>query len=197
MATGTPDLYVGIDYSLTSPAITECRGEWKYENITHYCLAKNDRQFERWKSFRNIRIEKYPKYNTEMERYLGLSSWVKKCIMKYDVTDQNLHQVVFIEDYAYAAIGQRILQIAENMAILKNTLYNCKLGYKMIPPTVIKKYASDKGNANKELMYDSFVSDTHRKLIDEFQINCDKNPISDIVDSYWICKYGYENGNNT
>ena len=128
-----------------------------------------------------------------MERYLGLSSWAVNCIIKYDIRPKT----VYIENYAYAASGQRILQIAENMAILKNTLLNYKLRYEMIPPTVIKKYASDKGNANKELMYDSFVSDTQRELTKEFQTKCDKNPISDIVDSYWICKYGYEHGTNT
>ena len=193
MITGIHDLHVGIDYSLTSPAITECRGEWKYENITHYCLAKNNRQLERWGPLHNIEITEYPKYKTEMERYLGLSSWVENCIVKYDIRPET----VFIENYAYSANGQRVLQIAENMAILKNTLYNCNLRYEMIPPTVIKKYASDKGNANKELMYDSFVADTQRELTKEFQTKCDKNPISDIVDSYWICKYGYDNGNNT
>ena len=193
MITGIDDFHVGIDYSLTSPAITECHGEWKYENITHYCLAKNDRQLERWSPLYNIEIEEYPKYKTEMERYLGLSSWAVNCIIKYDIRPKT----VYIENYAYAASGQRILQIAENMAILKNTLLNYKLRYEMIPPTVIKKYASDKGNANKELMYESFVSDTQRELTKEFQTKCDKNPISDIVDSYWICKYGYEYGKNT
>ena len=59
MITGINNLYVGIDYSLTSPAITECRGEWKYENITHYCLAKNNRQLERWGSLHNIEITGY------------------------------------------------------------------------------------------------------------------------------------------
>ena len=33
MITGIHDLHVGIDYSLTSPAVTECDGEWKYKNI--------------------------------------------------------------------------------------------------------------------------------------------------------------------
>jgi hypothetical protein len=54
MITGIHDLHVGIDYSLTSPAITECRGEWKYENIKHYCIAKTSRQFERCSPINNI-----------------------------------------------------------------------------------------------------------------------------------------------
>ena len=82
------------------------------------------------------------------------------------------------------------------MAILKDTLTNWGIKYEMIPPTVIKKYATTKGNANKEKMYDAFVEETNRKLLDEFKIKLN-NPITDIVDSYYIAKYGYEHGKNT
>ena len=183
---------IGIDYSLTSPAITECYGEWNQKNITYYCLAQNPRQYERWSNFPRIQLTKYPKYNTEMQRYQGLATWVSDCIVKHN----RRPQTVYIEDYAFAATG-RVFHIAENMAILKHTLTSWGIKYEMIPPTVIKKYASGKGNAKKEMMYESFVNDTQRNLINEFEINPDKNPISDIVDSYWICKYGYEHGTNT
>ena len=191
MITGT-ELHVGIDYSLTSPAITECRGEWKKENIYSYCIVKTDRQLERWSNIPHIQVTKYPKYNTEMERYTRLSEWVIDRIVKYNIRPKK----VFIEDYAFAATG-RVFHIAENMAILKKSLTDVRIPYFMVPPTVIKKHASGKGNANKEKMYESFVADTNRKLTEEFETKCDGNPISDIVDSYWICKYGYEHGTNT
>jgi len=43
----------------------------------------------------------------------------------------------------------------------------------------------------KKKMYESFFIDTKRDLEKEFNIKKDKNPISDIVDSYWLCKYGF------
>lgn len=192
MTTGTPKLHVGIDYSLTSPAITECLGEWKYENVKHYCIVQTDKQLEKWHSAPNIRVSKYPKYNTEMQRYCQLADWTVNSIVKFN----NRPKTVFIEDYAYAATG-RVFTIGENMAILKYFLTDWGIRYQMVPPTVIKKYASGKGNANKELMHDSFMSDTRRNLSEEFQTKHDKNPVSDIVDSYWVCKYGYEHGTNT
>jgi crossover junction endodeoxyribonuclease RuvC len=100
--------------------------------------------------------------------------------------------MVFIEDYAYSATG-KVFHIAENMAILKNMLVQTGIKYTMISPTAIKKFATGKGNANKEKMYESFKNETGRDLEKEFELRCDKNPISDIVDSYWLCKYGFEN----
>ena len=82
------------------------------------------------------------------------------------------------------------------MAILKDTLTKWGIKYEMIAPTVIKKYATTKGNANKEKMYDAFTDETNRKLLDEFNIKLN-NPITDIVDSYYIAKYGHAYGNNT
>jgi hypothetical protein len=61
---------------------------------------------------------------------------------------------------------------------------------KILPPTEVKKYATCKGNADKQMMYDSFVQDTGAAL--RLTITPDKkeitSPVSDIVDSYFICK---------
>ena len=43
---------------------------------------------------------------------------------------------------------------------------------------------------------DAFTDETNRKLLDEFNIKLN-NPITDIVDSYYIAKYGHAYGNNT
>ena len=62
--------------------------------------------------------------------------------------------------------------------------------YKILVPSVIKKFATGKGNADKQMMYDSFVQDTGSPL--RMTITPDKkeisSPVSDIVDSYFICK---------
>lgn len=176
---------------MTSPAITEFYGnEWNSEDnsIHHYCMVNTEKQWSRRSSFNNIELNKYPKYETDISRYNLLSEWVFNKIVKHDRRPQK----VFIEDYAYSATG-KVFNIAENMALLKNMLTTVGLKYFMIPPTVIKKFATGKGNANKEKMYDFFLEDTGHDLEKEFDIKKDKNPISDIVDSYWICKYGYIN----
>jgi len=58
---------------------------------------------------------------------------------------------------------------------------------------MIKKYATDKGNANKELMVEAFERETKVDIREKCGIiNKQWNPISDIVDSYYIAKFGFK-----
>ena len=95
-----------------------------------------------------------------------------------------------LEDYAMGAKG-RVFAIGENTGILKYKLRGYSLS--TYPPTVVKKFATDKGNANKELMYETFTEETGVDLKDFFPSKSEKigNPISDIIDSYYICKKHY------
>ena len=187
---------IGIDYSLTSPALTLYNGndKWNYSSgsCTHFCLAHNERQRSKWAEIRSVKLDMYPAWETDLQRYHGLANWVINCCITAISPER---PKAYIEDYAYAATG-RVFHIAENMAILKDTLTKWGIKYEMIAPTVIKKYATTKGNANKEKMYDAFTDETNRKLLDEFNIKLN-NPITDIVDSYYIAKYGHAYGNNT
>ena len=187
---------IGIDYSLTSPAITLYNGNdsWDYNNgsCTHFCLVRNERQRQKWAEIRSVNLKIYPVWDNDLQRYHGLANWViNSCITAMDP----VRPKAYIEDYAFAATG-RVFHIAENMAILKDTLNKWGISYEMIPPTVIKKYATGKGNANKEKMYEAFSEESHRNLLQEFNTKLN-NPITDIVDSYYIAKYGYAHGNNT
>ena len=144
---------IGIDYSLTSPAITLYNGndKWNYNSgsCTHFCLASNERQRSKWAEIRSIRTDIYPAWETDLQRYHGLANWVINCCITAISPER---PKAYIEDYAYAATG-RVFNIAENMAILKDTLTKWGIKYEMIAPTVIKKYATTKGNANKEKIY--------------------------------------------
>ena len=56
----------------------------------------------------------------------------------------------------------------------------------IVQPTVIKKYATGKGNSNKEAMLEAWKTEPGTfDLVQETG-----NPASDIVDSYFLCKYG-------
>ena len=60
-------------------------------------------------------------------------------------------------------------------------------------PSVVKKGATGKGNADKDMMYEAFLKETKidlKKILDTEKCG---NPLSDIVDSYYIAKVGYEN----
>ena len=60
--------------------------------------------------------------------------------------------------------------------------------------SIVKKFATDKGNANKDLMYEHFCKDTKTDLMKTFDMQTLSNPITDIVDSYYIARC-YESAN--
>ena len=75
-------------------------------------------------------------------------------------------------------------------------MYKVKIPYQSVPPTVIKKYATGKGNANKDLMYEAFSDEllTPPDLKSALTPRSKKltNPVTDIVDAYYIAKWGSE-----
>ena len=74
---------IGIDYSLTSPAITLYNGNdnWNYSSgsCTHFCLASNERQRSKWAEIRSVKTDIYPAWETDLQRYHGLANWVINC----------------------------------------------------------------------------------------------------------------------
>ena len=78
--------------------------------------------------------------------------------------------------------------------LTKNRQLN--INYDTVVPSVVKKGATGKGNADKDMMYESFVKETKIDLKKIFDTDKVGNPISDIADSYFIQKVGYENSSN-
>jgi hypothetical protein len=183
----------GIDYSLTSPAICvykeEDGGYFDFDRCMLYYLSNNKRQQQLASGcgVSNIIAEPYPEWNSEEERHEKLASWAYRIV-------QGCEEVL-LEGYAYGVTSNRA-PIYENTAILKHKMWKNKVPFKMYPPTVIKKFATGKGNANKELMYEAFIDEllTPTDLKDRLTPKAKKviNPISDIVDSYFIAKCGVE-----
>ena len=184
----------GIDYSLTSPAICV----WKDTNDTrqfnfNMCDVYYLETAQRLKratphEILNLHADIYPEWETEEQRHDLLSDWAMGIIRGCQV---------YIEGYAFATSGKsHVRSVAENSGLLKHKMYKAHQTVTSVPPTVIKKYATDKGNANKELMCDAFYeeSDTPADLQKTLRPKSSKltNPTTDIVDAYWICKYGWK-----
>ena len=178
----------GIDYSLTSPAI--CIAEVRENKIKFKdCRFHYIKQTKKKESVGIFNGYDYPKYSDNVERYENLAEWVIECIRWY----HGRVECVYLEDYAFAATG-RVFDIAENTGILKHQLRVNKFKFETIAPTVVKKEATGKGNANKELMYETFLAETNVDVKSLLTPNSTKivNPVSDIVDSYYICKTGFQ-----
>jgi Holliday junction resolvasome RuvABC endonuclease subunit len=177
-------IIAGIDYSLTSPAICVHEGsEWSYNNCSFYYLVKKEKQLN---TFSPFYPSIYPSYENDVERFDILSSWSLGILKAHKV------KKCFIEGYAFGAVG-RVFQIAENAGLLKHKVWEEGIPFEVYPPTVIKKFATTKGNANKESMYTAFVEENSVDIRDKIGImNSNQwNPISDIVDSYYIAKLGF------
>ena len=186
---------IGIDYSLSSPGVcvNTSEGEFKYEDCSFYYLThtkKYDSTFKEKIAFGQSMVEykgtQHKLYTSEPERYNNIADWVIDIINSYVFWQEQ--PIIQIEDYSYGSTG-RVFHIAENLGLLKYKLkMECGWDYTLLPPSVIKKFATDKGNANKELMLEAFEKDTGVNLEVLFDTKS-KSPITDVADAYFICKY--------
>jgi len=185
-------MIVGIDYSMSSPAICVCIGEFKIENCKFLYITNKksaEGSFESGR-FEGILLKEW-KHNAE--RFDKLASITRDYIFEHWPEDLDGDApTIGLEGYAMGAKGQ-VFNIGENTGMLKYYLQVLE-GWELTTyaPSSIKKFATDKGNANKELMYEYFVKETNMDLSKVFgiDINPEKitSPVSDIVDAYYIAK---------
>lgn len=174
-------ILMGIDYSLTSPAITVHEGdEWSYDNCTFYFL-KASKPF--WSN--KYRGKTYPTWHEAQQRYQRLTEWTLNIARDHKV------EKAYIEDYAFAAKGL-VFNIAENTGLMKYGLWASGIPFHTFAPTAIKKFATGKGNSGKEGMVEAFKKDTGVSIYEAIGVKeTNTSPSSDIVDSYWTAKYGH------
>jgi len=173
---------VGIDYSLSSPCICICDiNNFNLLNCKFYYLTDIKKYNV---DVDNIQGELHSHHFCQEERFYNITSWVLSKLQEDDI--------IYLEGYSMGSTGM-VFNIAENAGLLKHYLWKRKHRYNMIPPTVIKKFATGKGNANKQMLQDCFEEQTNYYIKKKLMIS-DKqwNPSSDIIDSYFICKYGIE-----
>lgn len=174
-------LIAGIDYSLNGPAICVFNGndDFVFEKCNFYFLTNTKKYGTTL--FRNVHGQLFDDYEEECERYDTISDWVMRIIVGCDQ--------IGLEDYAYGAQG-RVFHIAENTGILKYKCYQSSIPIEVFSPSYVKKLATGKGNSDKPAMYDAFLKETGIPLQGIICPNKKDigNPVSDIVDSYYVCK---------
>lgn len=172
---------VGIDYSLTCPCVCVSKDK-SFTNSYFYYLT--DRKSVMGK-FHNILGEPHPDYLTDQERYENNATWVLEILSNFNREEIT----IMIEDYSFGSKG-KVFNLAENCGILKYLLFKHNYIFHTVPPTVIKKFATGKGNATKEKMYEAFLSDTmvdlHNILLPNAKL---ASPITDVVDAWYLARY--------
>ena len=190
---------IGIDYSLSCPGvcINTSTDEFRYEDCKFYYLTTRKKFVGAYKH-NGVSFEgtEHKPYSSEPERYENIADWVVDIINSYypKAMASKKNHTINLEDYSYASKG-RVFHIAENMGLLKHKLYLNNWDYSLLAPSVIKKYATGKGNSNKEAMTEQFALDTGLNVLDMFECKY-TSPATDVVDAYYICKYQPEISEN-
>lgn len=176
-------MIAGIDYSMTSPAITvgtspdfkKCK-TFFYTDKKKFCNVYPESI---------IGMKSFP-YESQEERFNNISEWALSIMKKFNV------QECMVEDYAMGAKG-KVFHIAENTGLLKHKLWANNIIMYTVAPTSAKKYFAGKGNANKEVMHEAFVQQTGVHVGDLLGAKITDSPCSDIVDSYAMLCYYFGN----
>lgn len=163
-------MLIGIDWSLTSPAICVSTGSTELKNCFFHCLGK--KPF----AIGNITIDKYPDYKTAYGRYNALVSWAMDCIVVHSPLPV-MNTNVIIEDYAFSAQG-RITNIAESMGILKNCLHTMHYPFHTVSTSQVKKALTGKGNASKDQIGKLYPAPMGLKTA--------KSPWCDMIDAFGV-----------
>jgi Holliday junction resolvasome RuvABC endonuclease subunit len=176
----------GIDYSMTSPAVCIHYGDsWSIDGCWFYFRTGVKKNEVKVGKIQGTLIEPY---KSEEERFYNSAKWVERILETHETPS-----IVSIEGYAMGAKG-KVFHIGENTGQLKLMLWQNNLPFIVPPPTVIKKFATGKGNADKHKMEEAFLAETGvsiRTLL--AQSENQMNPSSDIIDAYYMCKYAHHN----
>jgi len=178
-------IYVGVDYSLTSPAVcvfNDTAGDFCFKNCTFTVIT--DKKIAH--NLTNVFLYPHKPWTNPNERYHNIAT------LLINMNNGFKNSRICIEDYSMGSRG-KVFHIAENTQVLQYLLWTSGQPYFKIPPTVLKKFATGKGNSNKQQMYDAFVEQEGVDLIAALgRKNCD-SPVSDIVDAFFLCKNAFIN----
>lgn len=174
----------GIDYSMTSPAICIHAGDsWDVRNCSFYFRTSVKKNQISIPQFEGTLIEPY---KCEEERFFNTAKWAEKIIQAHKPT------FAALEGYAMGAKG-KVFHIGENTGQLKHMMWMNNLPFIVPAPTLIKKFATGKGNSDKHKMEEAFVEQTGLSVRTKLmQSDLQMNPSSDIIDAYYMCKYAFE-----
>jgi Holliday junction resolvasome RuvABC endonuclease subunit len=177
----------GIDWSMVSPAICIHSGEdWAISNCTFYYLTSKSK-FLIYTD--QVRGSLYEEFTTQQQRFDNLSNWAMKNMNAHGAKHAGL------EGYSYGSTGSRLFEIGENAGLLKHKMWMAEVDFEVYAPTSVKKFACGKGNVGKDKIWEAFIEETGLNLFHLIGQEVGKawNPVSDMVDSYYMAKYRFHN----
>lgn len=202
---------IGIDFSLTSPGICIFKDEYHFISLFDTSSVKDWEKSKKFETHRNLStiIQTIPYRRIIQEGDYNLSEGLKMTnarilaerivIILSDIVKGD-DVTIGIEGFSFGSKSSSYIDLVMYQTILRVRLIE-EFGEVLVvlSPSHIKKSFTGKGNANKELMINAFISN---RLEDEELTNCDFwkfcssnkldykdiKPIDDLVDSFAILK---------
>lgn len=150
----------GFDLSLTAPTV--CRGPGDLETFTPKA-PPNAKKATRGEVF-----------DGQMDRLDDIADWVYRQV--WHLRDN----LVVIEDYSYGSVN-RAHQIGELGGVVRHMLWKFDIPTMVVTPMQVKKYATGKGNASKDLV----MIEAARRGVGMFD-----GTTNDHADAFWIWALG-------
>ena len=171
---------IGIDYSMSCPAVCV------YSETPQFWMA-HGREYPALPALTTVVIS-----TTEM---MARAEFVARSLIAWIAQWPDIRTVA-IEGYAFSSTG-RVFQIGEHTGILKYLLHQQHYTITSTPPTVVKKFATGKGNADKSRMTRTFLDQYPSAKVwcpvffprTPDTASFAKSPLSDLADAYWIAKH--------
>ena len=165
----------GLDWSMSSPGLcitTE-------SEILMYGQSVKKKDIGVYNTLNiTINVIQIPKkWNNNSERFSVTAKYFADVMKEHGVTSFNL------EGYSMGSRGSMAYTIGESTGFLKSEMFRNDIGINIISPTTLKKFATGKGNANKELMFESFM--LKHQGVEMPPVDCR----DDIIDAYWLSIY--------
>ena len=133
-------MVIGIDYSMTSPAMCVMAGPSLDRSMFYYLSSDK----KRVGNFHNAIGVEHKEYYSDQERYDNIAEFFLNKIPLNGGKPPH----VFIEDYSFGSTG-KVFHIAENAGLLKYKLWEVGIPFTTIAPSAIKKFATGKGKIGR------------------------------------------------
>lgn len=191
-------IYIGIDPSINSTGvcIQKINDDNKEEAPIFFIIKPNKLTKKEQKI--NIENFNYIIYNKEdLSQYKSEKSHLFEYYKTLNIIDiaNKLYDIIkdFIDDsttvvmegisYGSSLRTKSIFDLAGLNYLIREKLIRNNINLNICPPAEIKKFASGKGNANKDILIEAFLV-----MFPQFT---DIDKIDDIVDAYFMCKYAF------
>lgn len=170
-------MFVGIDPSINSTGICIIKGE----DISFYNIKPNLTRKELELILPdNFFFAIYSKIESHEEIHKTINFMHIADRIEEIIATQDDEPHIVIEGIAYGSSSSSVCDLAGLNHIIRERLI--KYDIEVVPPAQIKKFATGKGNANKDKMIERFEEDYGNGLDTLLKID-------DLADAYWMAKY--------